>query len=304
MQPPAYPPGPPGPPQGGPQPYAEPPQGGPQPYAQRPQGGDQFPIPPRGGPQDWVDGPGWNVPQPPPLLPPPPPWQQFQPPKPTSGKAIAALCCGIGGLVLGFFCPIFGVACLVGLILGLFALAETGKEGRRSGRGLAIAGVATSVLAIGGAVAVGIWAFQQGMAAEEEAEVAQQAELDEDIALVVKRVQQYYLANDNSLGAGGPVLALTAPEPKPRDDGREPPPVTPENDPIPDVENGKVTGNLHIRHLVRPGELRYSRNLSRWEITVNDHNKATLRAKGRGGRILREVNITDAARGVFFEVRP
>ncbi|MBX3461326.1 MAG: DUF4190 domain-containing protein [Planctomycetes bacterium] len=290
----------PGPPQGGPQPYAGPPQGGPQPYAQPPQEGP--PQNPLGNvPQYWKDPPEFRPGIPPP--PPPPPFAEYQPPKPTSGKAIAALCCGVGGLVLGFFCPIFGVACLVGLILGLFALAETGKNGTRGGRGLAIAGVATSVLAIGGAVAISVWVYQQSMAHEEEDEFAQQAELDKDLALIVQRVQEYYLANDNSLGAGGPAIALTKPEPPPREDRRGPPPVSPESDAVPDVVNGKVTGVLHIKHLVRPGELSYSYNLNRWSIEVTDHNKATVRANGRGGRVLREVNITDAGKGQYIEVR-
>ncbi len=60
-------------------------------------------------------------------------------PQKTSGLAIASLVLGI----LGLFC--FGLTAVVGLVLGIVALVKINKsQGRLAGKGIAIAGIATS----------------------------------------------------------------------------------------------------------------------------------------------------------------
>ncbi|WP_157944151.1 DUF4190 domain-containing protein [Blastococcus atacamensis] len=81
--------------------------------------------------------------------PPPPPVQPTQPVK-SSGLAVAALVLGIIALVLSWV-PIINnmaaVLAVVGLALGIPALVQA-RKGARSGKGMAIAGVVTSVVAI------------------------------------------------------------------------------------------------------------------------------------------------------------
>jgi len=64
-------------------------------------------------------------------------------PAPRQGLAIAALVCGIAGLVA---CPIVGI---VGLVLGIVALTRIGRQPTEyGGRGLAIAGICTGGLGL------------------------------------------------------------------------------------------------------------------------------------------------------------
>lgn len=72
-------------------------------------------------------------------------------PPPTSGLALAGMILGISGLAV-----CLGVPSVIGLILSLVSLRETGN-GERSGRGFAIAGIVTS--AIGLLVMLAIVAF-------------------------------------------------------------------------------------------------------------------------------------------------
>ncbi len=229
----------------------------------------------------------------PPGMAPPPPFADFQPPRPASGKAIASLICGVAGLLV---CVVIS---LIGVVLGIIGITETGREGTRSGRGLAIAGTVVSSLSVVGSIAILALLLGFGRVAEQEQEQRRAENLDQDIALVIGRVQQYYQANNESLGPGGPVLAEAQPKPaepkRGRDDRGE--------RVIPNVRDGKVQGELSIRHLVRTGELSYSGNLDRWELVVTDHHKATIRARDWNGGVLREVNITDAATGAHFESR-
>ncbi|SCG76571.1 DUF4190 domain-containing protein [Micromonospora coxensis] len=72
-----------------------------------------------------------------------PPLPPYPPPvlvavAPTSGTATAALVLGILG-VLGGWC-LFGLPCLLAVVLGHVGLHET-RDGRRSGRGMAVAGL-------------------------------------------------------------------------------------------------------------------------------------------------------------------
>lgn len=58
------------------------------------------------------------------------------------GMAVASMVCGIIGLI--FSCVVIGVApCLIGLILGIFALINSGDSS-----GMAISGIITSVIGI------------------------------------------------------------------------------------------------------------------------------------------------------------
>ncbi|MCB9936291.1 MAG: DUF4190 domain-containing protein, partial [Planctomycetes bacterium] len=77
------------------------------------------------GPQPYIPPP-----------PPPPPYGYYEgapSAKPTSGKAIASLICGLVGFLV--ICYVPGIAALVGVVLGILAIIETGAEGKRSGRG-------------------------------------------------------------------------------------------------------------------------------------------------------------------------
>jgi prepilin-type processing-associated H-X9-DG protein len=71
----------------------------------------------------------------------PPPLGATAPPAKTSGLAIASLVLGVCGLIS------CGVTSLVGLVLGIVALVKINKsQGKQSGSGLAIAGIAVSGL--------------------------------------------------------------------------------------------------------------------------------------------------------------
>ncbi|OFQ97556.1 DUF5067 domain-containing protein [Alloscardovia sp. HMSC034E08] len=74
-----------------------------------------------------------------------------QTPKSTSALAITSLILGVIALVLSFI-PIINnfafVLAIIGVIFGVIGLVATGKKGKKKGRGLAIAGVVTTVLAM------------------------------------------------------------------------------------------------------------------------------------------------------------
>lgn len=82
--------------------------------------------------------------------------------KPTNGLAIVALILGVGSLFFAWI-PFFGLACLPfavgGAVCGVIGMSAAKKSG--SGRGMALAGLVTSVLAIVAAlfitVAVSVW---------------------------------------------------------------------------------------------------------------------------------------------------
>ncbi len=128
---------------------------------------------------------------------PPPPGQypqQYAGPQPTSMMALV-------GLILAFvFWP-------AGLVLSFIGLKETSPRGGKSGRGLAIAGVTLNLLSLVltiVCVLVVVVAFRSAVGAvNQESQQAMQADFD----VIKKRLQQYYLANKNSLAAGGPAQA-------------------------------------------------------------------------------------------------
>jgi len=97
--------------------------------------------------------PGYPPPPPPPALPPGPPYYAPAPAPPANGFAIASLVLGI----LSFVC----MNCLTaipGIIFGHVAMAQTGRLGSRTGgRGMAIAGLILSYLAL--AICLALLAF-------------------------------------------------------------------------------------------------------------------------------------------------
>jgi hypothetical protein len=216
---------------------------------------------------------------PPGYPPPPPPPSDWQAPRPTSGKAIASLICAAAGLLVCF------VVSIVGLILGIIGITETGKNGTRTGRVLAIAGTVLSVVTLAINLAVLILFFSFGAMAEQQQEEHFAKSLDEDVQLIVARVREYYRSNDNSLGPGGPVLARRSDDALEATNGRNAP--------------ARVIGVLTIRQLVGDRELKWS--VERWDLTVTDRAKATVVARDWSGGVLREIHITDAGTGAFVE---
>lgn len=79
--------------------------------------------------------PGYGQPMP---YPPPPPQVVVVQGPPTSGSAVASLVLGILGLVGG--CCTLGIPCVFAVIFGHIGYAQT-KDGQRSGKGMAIAGL-------------------------------------------------------------------------------------------------------------------------------------------------------------------
>ncbi len=232
-------------------------------------------------------------------MPPPPPPEDWQAPRVSSGKALASLICGCAALLLSWLCPLIAVAAVVAVVLGIIGITETGRNGTRSGRGLAIAGTATGALALAGTIAVVVISIAHMKSDEQEREEARSERLSADVRLIVQRLREYHDQNHRSLGPGGPVLALAPPQSETiveRGPGQHF-----EADRIPDTLDGRVTGALQIRHLVRPGELQYSPRLDRWELEVIGNDKATIRARTRRGQVLREVAVTDAGKGLYVE---
>ncbi|MGN9778049.1 DUF4190 domain-containing protein [Micromonospora sp. H33] len=81
--------------------------------------------------------------------------QQVRPPL-TSGLATASLVLGIFG-ALGGWC-LFGLPCVLAVILGHLALRET-RDGTRSGHGMAVAGLVLGYVFVGPMIAFTVMAF-------------------------------------------------------------------------------------------------------------------------------------------------
>jgi hypothetical protein len=221
--------------------------------------------------------------------PPPPPPQGWEPPKPTSGKAIAALVCGLAGPIAAFMCAPLGVAVIAGVILGILALIETGRNGTRSGRGLAIAGTIVSTLGVVATIAMIVAFVALLQFSEQEGQRDVHGRVAQDQELLLERIQEYHRANGGSLGPGGPVLAGER-----RGRGNSPD----------GSMDGRVSGALGIDHLASSNELRLRRGGAGWELTVTGANTATLRARGWDGEIIREIEIRDAGRGNWVQTVP
>ena len=68
-----------------------------------------------------------------------------QPVKRTSGMAVAALVCGICGILI----PFIGLLlCLLGIIFGGVAMGQTGRDSNLGGKGMAIAGLVLGIVGI------------------------------------------------------------------------------------------------------------------------------------------------------------
>ncbi|MBZ0135542.1 MAG: DUF4190 domain-containing protein [Planctomycetes bacterium] len=224
--------------------------------------------------------------------PPPPPPESWAPAKPTSGKAIAAMVCGLAGPLCALFCPPLGVAVIVGLIMGTLAIIETGKNGSRAGRGLAIAGTVLSALGIVATIAafVGFMVLMRAGEEQQEENLAERMYADQD--LLTMRLKQYCQENNGSLGPGGPILAKGV--------------ARQDNRPVESTADGKVHGTLQIDHLAGPDELKLSRRHggTGWELVVTGQLTATLRARRWDGEILLELEVRDAARGLWVRTGP
>ncbi|MEV0805040.1 DUF4190 domain-containing protein [Micromonospora sp. NPDC050200] len=94
----------------------------------------------------------------PPAVPYPPPLLIAVPP--ASGAATAAMVLGIVG-VLGGWC-VFGLPCILAVILGHVGLHET-RNGLKSGRGMAVAGLVLGYVFVAPAVAVTLMVFFGGV---------------------------------------------------------------------------------------------------------------------------------------------
>ena len=229
----------------------------------------------------------------PPGAPPPPPPEGWQPQKPTSGKAIAALICGIAGFLLGALCPIFLPAVIVGLVLGFVAIGETGPSGKRSGRGLAIAGTVVSAICL--CLSIGLIAFGLAIAAREgesfESDLA--LLIDQDVNLIVDRMREYCNRNQGSLYPGGPVLAA-----QPDVEGD-----TPSNAPGEAPPAAIVKGALELEHLVSQSEFQTGGRYT-FKLSVNGRTTASLVVSSSSGDEVREIEITDAVRGDWVQRFP
>lgn len=230
---------------------------------------------------------------------PPPPPEDWQPAKPTSGKAVASLVCGLAGLAVGFFCQILYLAIPVGLVLGVLGILETGRAGRRSGRGLAIAGVILSCLAACGAVAATVILLRLGNRAQEDYQEMQSRELDREVDLIVSRLQAYHKAN-GTLGPGGPFLAapvnLSQNVPEPVGNAASSTPAPNQSG----VRDGRIVTALRLDHLVRENEVSAAGDLSNYRLTVTGDASARLTIHDWSNRVLREIEIVDAATGRWY----
>ncbi|BAL86202.1 hypothetical protein AMIS_9820 [Actinoplanes missouriensis 431] len=134
-----------------PQPYAPLPYEPQQPYSAPPahSGPPAYPAPPVFGAPGYPEtgyqqqAAGYPQPQTPPYLPPPGYHPHMVVGMPTSAWSVAALVLGICSLLLGW-CT-WAVPALLAVVFGHIGLAET-KDGRKSGRGMAIAGLVMGYL--------------------------------------------------------------------------------------------------------------------------------------------------------------
>ncbi len=213
-------------PQAAPQhPPAYPPPGGaPQPYPQQ-----QYPPPPPGAPQYGAPGPyGYDM------------AAYAHRPQNSVMAIISMVVMGVGILVGLVTVGIGGAPFfLAGVILGALALRETGA-GKKSGRGLAMAGTIVNSLGLLGSVALFaafMWLFSYSTQKVEEA-----TGLQADTQLIIQRVGQYESLKGD-LHPGGPkvIRGIRSQE--------------------------AVVGSLKVSDLVSPTELKF--DMSRYTLEVN-----------------------------------
>jgi hypothetical protein len=163
-----------------------------------------------------------------------------QPPQNSVMAIISMVLMGVGILV-GLITVGLGGApfFLGGVVLGALALRETGA-GRKSGRGLAMAGTIVNSLGLLGSIAVFaafMWLFSYSTQKVEEA-----ASLQSDTQLIMQRVGQYERLKGD-LEPGGPkvIRGIRSQE--------------------------AVQGSLKVSDLVSPTELKF--DISRYTLEVN-----------------------------------
>jgi hypothetical protein len=71
-----------------------------------------------------------------------------QPVRRTSGMAVAALVCGICGLLFGWIPGIGFLLQILGIIFGGVGIGQTGRDPNVGGRGMAITGLVLGILGI------------------------------------------------------------------------------------------------------------------------------------------------------------
>lgn len=204
-------------------------------------------------------------------------------PKPHSGKATASLVCAGVGLVGGAMCFLPAIAIPIGLVLGFLGIAETGANGQRSGRGIAIAGTVLNAILLAASIA-GVVAFvalaQRGSQARDEDFTTK---TDSDFEKIRVRMREYYDANRKSLGPGGPRRAS--------------PEYVKGNAPT-GTSLGKVDGALKVEDLCGRDDL--SMPPSMYELTVTGSASATVRVHGWGRRgKARVMKVFDISLGQF-----
>lgn len=204
------------------------------------------------------------------------PYPQYPmgPMKATSGKAIASI------VLMGvsvFLSPLAIITGIASIITGVMALKETRPADAKTGRGLAIGGIAGSSIMI--VIWLGMAAiFALVIAAAPKLERAvKQAETesrkpraDRDMRLILDRLNLYYNENRRSLKPGGPIVTS----------GWE--------HGIYDESAPRVTGPaLKLEHLVLSEQLEL--HAFNYELVVNGENAATIRCDFAR----REMRITD-----------
>jgi hypothetical protein len=213
---------------------------------------------------------GYGIPPPPPPPPPGMGMPDFGIPRPQSGKAVGSLVCA----GLGLICC--AIALPIGFVLGCMGIAETGPNGSRSGRGMAITGLVLNTLIMGGIIAFYVVVFAASAVQHQKQQEVENKGIDADLDKIRLRLNEYYVANNNSLGAGGFKLASTE---KPTTTVKTP------------VKKGRVEGTLKMEDLFAEGEL--SMPLNMYELIITGSSSATVRASSWTRNTSRVMKIYD-----------
>ncbi|MBX3474309.1 MAG: DUF4190 domain-containing protein [Planctomycetes bacterium] len=227
--------------------------------------------PPRQGYPSYGPQPASAYPPPPQQAPygAPPPYPQYQVPasKPTSGKAIASLVCGV---VSVFMWPTAIVLGPVAMAMGWSALRETSPTGGKNGRGFAIGGMITGavmllVCVVIAAVLIFAFSFAEKHASKFETQMIEDRErqADADMKLIRDRLKLYYVENNRSLKEGGPIVV----------DGWE--------GGLFDENSPRVKGKLELKHLVRDHDLVLRSHEYDLDIQGDSRVRITNKSKGR-----------------------
>jgi O-antigen ligase len=94
------------------------------------------------------------------------------PPQERRGLGIAALVLGIAAIITLLLCGLGAVVAVVGIIIGIIAVVQN------NGRGLAVTGLALSVVTLVVAVTAGIWFFSRVSPCTDESRYPTKADRD------------------------------------------------------------------------------------------------------------------------------